>query len=175
MIFTPVPLPGAYVIDLEPYYDTRGFFSRSWDQREFSERGLSASVEQSNISYNRKRGTLRGLHYQLAPYSEVKLVRCTRGAIWDIIVDMRPDSPAYRQSFGIKLTHLNRSVLYVPEGFAHGLITLSAYTEVFYQVSRVYTPEAERGVRWNDPVLKIEWPIPVEVVSDKDANWPDLE
>ena len=174
MIFTPTRLDGAYVIDIEPHADQRGFFARAWCQDEFAAHGLTARPVQANLSYNQLKGTLRGLHYQLPPYAEAKLVRCTRGAIWDVIVDLRPASPTYRQSIGAELTADNHRLLYVPEEFAHGFITLADDTEVTYQVSQAYTPGAERGLRWNDPALCLEWPVPVAVISDKDAHWPDM-
>ena len=173
MIFTPTRLHGAYLIDIEPRPDERGFFARSWAQEEFEARGLNKQPVQANISFNKRQGTLRGMHYQLAPYAETKLVRCTRGAIWDVIVDLRPEAPTYGQSIGAELTADNHRMLYVPEGFAHGFITLADNVEVSYQVSQFYAPGAERGLRWNDPALALEWPVPVQVISEKDAHWPD--
>jgi len=174
MIFTPTQLSGAYLIDLEPHPDERGFFARAWCQHEFEEHGLNGRLAQVNVSYNKKQGTLRGMHYQVRPYAETKLLRCTRGAIWDVIVDLRPGSPTYHQWLGAELTADNRRMLFVPEDFAHGYLTLSDETEVMYQVSEFYTPNAERGLRWDDPALAIEWPAPVQVISDKDARWPYL-
>jgi len=174
MIFTATPLGGAYLIDIERREDERGFFARAWCKQEFEAHGLAARPVQANVSYNKKRGTLRGMHYQIAPHQETKLVRCTRGAIWDVIVDLRPDSPTYRQSIGAELTADNRRMLFVPENFAHGFITLDDDVEVTYQVSQFYSPGAERGFRWNDPALGLHWPIPVQVISEKDAHWPDL-
>ena len=173
MIFTPTRLEGAYLIDIEPRRDERGFFARSWAQEEFAAHGLMAQPVQANISFNKRQGTLRGMHYQVAPYAETKLVRCTRGAIWDVIVDLRAGTATYGQSIGAELTAENHRMLYVPEGFAHGFITLADDVEVTYQVSQFYTPGAERGLRWNDPALGLEWPAPVQVISDKDAHWPD--
>jgi len=173
MIFKETKLKDAYVIEIEKLEDRRGFFARAWCQREFEAHGLVSRVVQANISYNRKKGTLRGLHYQVAPYAETKLVRCTRGAIYDVIVDLRPDSPTYMQWLGVELTAENYKMLYVPEGFAHGFQTLTDETEVTYQVSQFYTPGAEGGVRYNDPAFGIEWPLTVQVISDKDQNWPD--
>lgn len=174
MIFTPTRLTGAYLIDIEPRQDERGFFARAWCQEEFEAHGLNTRPVQANVSFNKRKGTLRGLHYQLAPHAETKLVRCTRGAIWDVMVDLRSDSTTYRQCIGAELTADNHRMLYVPEGFAHGFLTLGDDVEVTYQVSQVYTPGAERGLRWNDPALGVEWPAPVQVISEKDAHWPDL-
>jgi dTDP-4-dehydrorhamnose 3,5-epimerase len=174
MIFTSTLLGGAYLIDIERREDGRGFFARAWCQHEFEAHGLAARPVQTNVSFNKKQGTLRGMHYQIAPHQETKLVRCTRGAIWDVIVDLRPDSPTYRQSIGAELTADNRRMLFVPEDFAHGFITLEDDVEVTYQVSQFYSPGAERGLRWNDPALGLHWPIPLQVISEKDAHWPDL-
>jgi dTDP-4-dehydrorhamnose 3,5-epimerase len=162
------------VVELQLIEDERGFFARAWCEREFSKHNLIAHMVQANISGNRKRGALRGLHYQPAPHAEVKLVRCTRGAIFDVIVDLRPDSAGHGQWLGVELTADNRRMLYVPEGFAHGYQTLANDTEVAYQVSAFYAPDVERGVRWNDPAFGIEWPITHDVVlSEKDRAWPD--
>ena len=176
VIFTETPLPGAFVIDLEMREDERGFFARAWCEDEFREHGLETRVVQCNMSYNNEAGTLRGLHYQLRPHSEVKLVRCTRGAIWDVIVDLREDSPTYKAWFGLELTADNRTMLYVPEQFAHGYVTLAPGTEIFYQVSEFYSPGHEGGIRWNDPAIGIRWPeTEVRVISDKDASHPDFD
>jgi len=175
MIFTETPLKGAFVIDLERRQDERGFFARAWCQNEFGEHGLNTRISQANLSYNYETGTLRGLHFQLPPYAEVKLIRCTRGAIWDVIVDLRKDSPTYKQWFGVELNADNRSMLYVPEDFAHGYLTLAPETETFYQVSEFYTPGSEAGIRWDDPALGIEWPdVPIRAISEKDAAHPDF-
>jgi dTDP-4-dehydrorhamnose 3,5-epimerase len=176
MIFIETKLPGAFVIDVEPIEDDRGFFARAWCRREFSEHGLSTDLAQANMSFNKRKGTLRGMHFQKAPHAEVKLVRCTRGAIYDVIVDLRPGSPTHSRWVGVELTAENRRMLYVPEGFAHGFQTLEDNTEIFYLVSEFYTPESEGGVRWSDPVFDIEWPLgaPTEI-SDKDRSWPDYE
>ncbi len=173
MLFHETRLEGAFVIELEKREDTRGFFARGWCQKEFEDHGLVAQVVQANVSYNRKKGTLRGMHYQVAPVEETKLVRCVRGGIYDVIIDLRPESPTYKQWMGVELTAENYKMLYVPENFAHGLQTLEDDTEVIYQVSQFYTPGAERGIRWNDPAFRIEWPQDIEVISDKDADWPD--
>jgi len=175
MIFTETPLKGAYVIDFKPIKDDRGFFSRAWCQREFEERGLTARVAQCNVSVNHKKGTLRGMHYQIAPYEETKLVRCTKGAIYDVIVDLRPDSESFGKWFGVELSERNHTMLFVPEGFAHGFQTLEDNSEVFYQVSQFYQPGAERGLRWNDPAIGIQWPLKEGLIlSEKDQAWPDF-
>lgn len=171
MRFTGTPLAGAMIVDLEPRVDHRGFFSRTFCAREFEEQGLKATVAQANTSFNHARGTLRGMHYQIPPAAETKLVRCTRGAIWDVIIDMRPDSPTYRQHFGIELSADNHRALYVPEMFAHGYQTLADDTEVTYQVGEFYTPGYERGLRHDDPAFGIRWPIPVTQITEKDASW----
>jgi dTDP-4-dehydrorhamnose 3,5-epimerase len=174
MIFHETKLKGAYIIDPEKREDERGFFARSWCQREFEQHGLVSEAVQANISFNRKKGTLRGMHYQAAPHEETKLVRCTRGAIYDVIIDVREDSPTYRDWIGVELTAGNYRMLYVPKGFAHGFQTLADDAEVVYQVTQFYTPGAERGIRWDDPAIRIDWPLAVQSISDKDANWPVL-
>jgi dTDP-4-dehydrorhamnose 3,5-epimerase len=176
VIFKETPLPGAYVIELEKREDDRGFFARAWCQNEFEEHGLNTRLVQCNLSYNHKSGTLRGMHFQAPPKSEVKLIRCTRGAVWDVIVDLRRNSWTYKHSYGEELTSDNRKMMYVPEEFAHGYITLVPDTETFYQVTEFYSPDHERGIRWNDPAIGIEWPdIEVSVVSEKDAAFPDFK
>ena len=170
MIFTETKLNGAFIIDIEPREDERGFFARSWCEDEFQSHGLNPRLAQCNISFNKKRGTLRGMHYQVAPFAEAKLVRCTMGAIHDVIIDLRPDSPTFKQWISVDLTAENRRALYVPENFAHGFQTLRDNTEVFYQMSEFYHPECARGVRWDDPAFGIRWTLPVEVVSEQDAN-----
>ncbi len=176
MIFTETQLNPAFLVDLERREDERGFFARAWCEKEFGEHGLSTRVVQCNLSFNPRAGTLRGMHYQRAPYEEAKLVRCTRGAIYDVIVDLRPDSPTWKRWLGVELTAENRRMLYVPEGFAHGYQTLADETEVFYQVSEFYTPEAEGGVRWDDPAFAIQWPdVDERIMSEKDKTWPDYE
>jgi len=174
MIFSDTGLPGAVVIELERIADDRGFFARSWCSREFEERGLNGRLVQCNVSRNRARGTLRGMHYQAAPHEEAKLVRCTMGAVYDVIVDVRPESGTYLRSFGAELTAENHRALYVPEGFAHGFLTLTDESEVFYQMSQFYAPESARGLRWNDPLLTIDWPGPVVVIADRDRLYPDF-
>ena len=174
MIFQPTGLAGAYVIAIERLRDERGFFARSFCAREFEDHGLNPSLAQCNISYNRHAGTLRGMHFQAAPFEEAKLVRCTRGAIHDVIIDLRPDSPTFMRHVGVLLTPEERNMLYVPEGFAHGFLTLEDHTEVFYQMSEFYVPGAARGFRWDDPAFAIDWPAPVSVISERDAAYPDF-
>jgi len=174
LIFHETKLPGAYIIDLQPAIDERGFFARTWCEREFLEHGLNPRLSQCNLSYNKERGTFRGMHYQTAPHEEAKLVRCSRGAIYDVIVDLRSDSPTFRRHIGEILTGENRRMLYVPETFAHGFITLEDDTEVSYQMSESYYPDCARGFRWNDPAFDIRLPIDVTVVSDKDRTCPDF-
>lgn len=166
------PLSGAFVIDLSRRGDSRGFFARLFCEEAFAAAGLEANYVQINDSLSSKAGTLRGLHYQLPPFQEVKVVRCIRGALWDCIVDLRPGSPTFKRWFGVILSAENRTMLYVPRGFAHGFVTLSDDAEVIYLVSAPYAPEHERGLRWNDPALAIGWPQQPTEISDKDANWP---
>lgn len=176
MIFTEAPLKGAYRIEIEKYQDERGFFARTWCERELKELGLTSTMKQCNISFNSKRGTLRGLHYQEAPHEEVKIVRCTKGAIFDVIVDLRRDSPTFTHWFAVELNEENRNMLYIPEGFAHGFQTLSNGTEVFYQMSQFYIAQAARGVRWDDPMFGIEWPnVDKRIISDRDQQYPDYK
>jgi dTDP-4-dehydrorhamnose 3,5-epimerase len=175
MIFKETKLQGVYAIHLEPHGDERGFFARSWCRREFEEHGLNPAVVQCNVAFNEKKGTLRGLHYQAAPHPEAKLVRCAHGAIYDVVVDLRPKSPSFRKWIGVVLTAANRNMIYVPEGCGHGLLTLEDKTEVFYQMSEFYYPELSRGVRWNDPVFQVEWPAEPMVISDRDRNYPDFQ
>jgi dTDP-4-dehydrorhamnose 3,5-epimerase len=171
--FLETALRGSFIIELQPQADERGFFARAWCANEFEEHGLQTRMVQANLSGNRTRGTLRGLHYQVAPYEEAKLVRCIRGAIFDVIVDLRVESPTYGQWIGVELTAENRRMLYVPERFAHGFQSLEDDTEIFYQVSQFYTPGAERGIRWDDPSLAIAWPYAEHrVISPKDQSWP---
>lgn len=174
MRFTETPLAGAFVIELEPCEDERGFFARTFCRREFEALGLRAAVAQGNVSYNHRKGTLRGMHWQAAPAAEPKLVRCTRGAIHDVIVDLRPGSPTYLRHFAVELTGENWRSLYVPDLFAHGYLTLTDGAEVSYLVGEFYAPGHERGLRYDDPALGIEWPGAVEVISDKDRAWPLL-
>ena len=174
MIFTETSLPGVYLIDIEPLEDSRGFFARGWCQKEFEAHDLDPVISQMNISFNPHAGTLRGLHYQLEPFAETKTIRCVRGAIFDIAVDMRECSPNYLRWIGHELTAGNRTSLYIPKGFAHGYQTLAPDTELLYSTSEFYSAEAEVGIRYDDPALAIRWPQPVQVISEKDASWPDL-
>lgn len=174
MIFTETKLPGAFVIELQPVEDSRGFFARAWCREEFAQHGLDTRIQQANVSFNKTKGTLRGMHRQEEPFAEVKLIRCTRGAICDVVIDLRPDSPTYMQWTSVELTADNHRMLYIPKNFAHGFQTLDDNTEVTYQVSEVYTPAAERGIRFDDPAFGIKWPLAVEVISDKDRNWADF-
>lgn len=175
MRFLETPLRGAYVIEIERREDERGYFARAWCQHEFEEHGLNPRLVQCNISYNRRAGTLRGMHYQVAPHQEAKLVRCTQGSVFDVIIDLRPASPTFKQHFGITLSAAAHNMLYIPEDFAHGFLTLQDDTEVFYQMSEFYAPDAARGLRWNDPAFAIELPAPVQVISERDAAYPDFE
>jgi len=175
MVFTSTGMPPAVVVDPEPHVDQRGFFARSWCRREFEAHGLNSSLVQCSISHNLVKGTLRGLHYQAAPYAEAKLVRCTAGAICDVIIDLRPGSLTFKRHMAITLSADNRRALYVPEGFAHGFLTLADNSEVLYQMSQFYEPVASRGVRWNDPAFGIEWPDRVRVISERDRTYPDFE
>lgn len=172
MLIQPTPLAGAALIDLKLLEDDRGFFARSFCRQEFIDAGLEPMVEQSNMSYNHKAGTLRGMHYQREPHGETKLIRCFRGAVYDVIVDLRPESETFLQHFGVELSEDNRSSLFIPRNFAHGYITLTDRAEVHYQVSTAYTPGAEQGLRFDDPVLGIQWPSQPVVVSQKDRSWP---
>jgi dTDP-4-dehydrorhamnose 3,5-epimerase len=171
MIFTPTKLVGAFLVDLEERRDERGFFARAFCAREFEAHGLVPTVVQTNMSFNHKAGTLRGMHYQIAPATETKYIRCLRGAIHDVIVDLRPDSPTYLQHLAVDLTAENRRALYVPALFGHGFQTLADDTEVLYEVSAYYTPELERGARYDDPAFGITWSRPVSVISPKDLSW----
>ena len=175
MIINRTPIEGVAIIDLELREDDRGFFARSFDSSEFAAAGLEPAVDQCNISYNHKAGTLRGMHFQIAPHPEAKLVRCIRGSLVDIIVDMRPDSSTRLQHVAVELSAANRRSFYVPPYFAHAYLTLEDETEVLYQVSGSYAPAAERGLRWDDPALGIDWPVPVTTISAKDASWPLLD
>jgi dTDP-4-dehydrorhamnose 3,5-epimerase len=173
MIFRDTELAGVYLIDPERLEDHRGFFARVWCKRELLQRGLMAELSQSNMSFTHRRGTLRGLHLQRPPHGEVKIVRCTRGMIYDVVVDLRPDSPTYKRWVGAHLSEDNCSLLYVPEGCAQGFVTLRDNTEIYYHTSEFYHPESATGVRYNDPEFAIRWPIPVSVASQQDEQWPD--
>jgi dTDP-4-dehydrorhamnose 3,5-epimerase len=175
MKFSPAKLPGIWIIDLERHEDERGFFARTWCREEFAARGLNPGLVQCNISFNNKQGTLRGMHFQTAPHAEAKTVRCHRGAIYDVAIDLRADSPTFKQWFGMELNQENGRMLYIPEGFAHGFQTLRDQTEVFYQMSETFHPESARGVRWNDPAFQIDWPETGErIISERDAGYPDF-
>ena len=176
MIFTETKLQGVYIIDLKKIEDDRGFFARAYCQKEFAEHGIELNWAQANLANSKERGTLRGLHYQKTPFAEAKLMRCIRGAIYDVIVDLRPDSPSYMQWLGVELTAENRRALFIPEGFAHGYLVLEDDSDTFYPTSQFYTPEAEAGVRWNDPAFGIEWPFTNDlIITEKDQSWPDYE
>ncbi len=172
MRFVSTELEGAWIVEPERQSDDRGFFARAWCQKGFAERGLNANLVQCNISFNRYQGTVRGMHYQKPPHEEAKLVRCTAGAIFDVIVDLRPKSTTYLQHFGVRLDSSERNALFVPEGFAHGFQTLEDSTEVLYQMSIEYRPESATGLRWSDPAIQIEWPLPISVISAKDSRLP---
>ena len=174
MKFSQTPLAGAYVVDIDRNEDERGFFGRVFCQDEFRALGLFTEIAQSNVSWNSCRGTLRGLHYQLAPHAEAKIVRCTRGTVWDVIVDLRDSSPTRLRWHAVELSAENRLSLYVPEGFAHGFQTLTDDVELLYQMSAFYHAESARGLRWNDPVVGIEWPLPDAIMSERDRTYPFL-
>jgi dTDP-4-dehydrorhamnose 3,5-epimerase len=174
MIFHETKLSGVFEVSLEPRRDERGFFARSWCQKEFESQGLNSRLVQCDISFNARRGTLRGMHYQADPYPEDKLVRCTKGAIYDVVLDLRPQSATFRQWIGVSLTSDNYDMLYIPRGCAHGFLTLEDQAEVFYQMSEFYHPELAQGVRWNDPAFGIGWPAEVLVISDRDRTYPDF-
>lgn len=175
MIFVETNLRGAFLIEPDLFEDERGFFARTWSREEFEGRGLDARLAQCALSYNRRGGTLRGMHYQREPHAQAKLVRCTRGAVYDVIVDLRPGSPTFTRWIAAELTASNRRALYVPAGFAHGYQALEDDTEVAYQVTEDYRPEAEAGVRWDDPAFGIRWPLEVSVISARDRSYPDFE
>lgn len=175
MHFTELSMTGAFLIEPEPIADARGFFARSFCREEFSVRGLNPVVAQCNFSFNQREGTLRGLHFQKPPHAEAKLVRCTRGSLYDVIVDLRPRSATFLQWQAFELSASNRLMLYVPEGLAHGFVTLEDNTEVFYQMSEEYRPEHAAGVRWNDPAFRIDWPLQNPILSEKDASYDDYQ
>jgi dTDP-4-dehydrorhamnose 3,5-epimerase len=175
MIFHETKLQGVFEIHPEPHPDERGFFARSWCQQEFASHRLNPKVVQCSVSFNTRKGTLRGLHYQAAPFPETKVVRCTRGSIYDVVVDLRPQSPTFHDWIAVVLTATNRHMVYVPEGCAHGFLTLEDETEVFYQISEFYHAELTRGVRWDDPAFRIVWPGVVEAISERDRTYPNLE
>jgi len=175
MIFTETPLQGAYLIDLDILEDERGFFARSWCKKEFESHHLNHNLVQCNISFNKKKGILRGMHYQEKPYAEAKLVRCTRGSIYDVIIDIREDSPTFMSWHSVELTADNRRALYIPEDFAHGFQTLENDTEVLYQMSEYYHPEHAKGIRWNDPAISIDWPLHATTISNQDSEYSDFQ
>jgi dTDP-4-dehydrorhamnose 3,5-epimerase len=172
--FSKTKLRGAFIVEPIRHEDVRGFFAQSWSLREFEAHGLSASIAECNISFNARRGTLRGMHFQRPPYAQAKLVRCTRGTIYDVIVDLRVDSPTFKQWVSVELTERNRLMLFVPEGFAHGFQTLEDNTEVFYQVSSGYAPDYADGVRYNDPAFRINWPDAERTIIPRDEQYPDF-
>ncbi len=175
MIFFETKLSGVFEIHLQPQTDERGFFARSWCRKEFESHGLNSKRAQCNVSFNTRKGTLRGMHYQAAPYAETKVVRCTRGAIFDVVLDLRPQSPTFKDWIAAVLTAENRNMIYVPEGCAHGFLTLKDESEVFYEMSEFYNAESARGVRWDDPAFRIAWPEKVEVISARDRTYPNFE
>jgi dTDP-4-dehydrorhamnose 3,5-epimerase len=174
MILEDTRIAGVVIVRPDRLEDDRGFFARTWDEDEFAARGLSAHVVQCSISFNRSRGTLRGLHYQAAPHEESKLVRCTAGAIFDVAVDLRPDSPTFKDWVGVELSADNRVALYIPEGCAHGFLTLADDSEIYYQMTEPYAPGTGRGARWDDPAFGIEWPGEVLVIHERDRTYPDF-
>lgn len=174
MIFSPTPIPSAFLIEIEPHGDERGFFARTVCVEEFARHGLNGQFAQQSVSWNSRRGTLRGLHYQVAPYEEIKLVRVTKGAIFDVILDLRRDSAHYLRWHAVELTADNRRTLYIPKGVAHGFQTLEEGSEVFYQISQAYIPGHSYGVRWNDPAFAIDWPLADPILSERDASYPDF-
>ena len=175
MRFLPTQFEDAKIVELDRLEDPRGYFARTWCQREFADLGMNPHLVQTNVSFNWQRATLRGMHYQLAPHAEAKLVRCTRGAIYDVIVDLRRDSDTYGRWEGFELSDQNLRSLYVPEGFAHGFLTLVDNTEIHYQMSEFFEPESARGFHWNDPSIAIQWPLEVQVISPRDENFPSLD
>jgi dTDP-4-dehydrorhamnose 3,5-epimerase len=172
MTFTESKITGAWIIDIAPITDHRGFFAMTWLPDQLSERGMNPALAQCNLAFNFKRGTLRGMHFQKAPHAQAKIIRATRGALLDVIVDLREDSATYRQWDAVELTADNRRMLYMPEGIAHGYLTLADDTEAYYHASSPWVPAAESGVRWDDPAFAIAWPFPPTVISDKDQRWP---
>jgi dTDP-4-dehydrorhamnose 3,5-epimerase len=175
MIFTETKLRGAFIIELQRFEDIRGFFARSWSERDFAEHGIKTRLAEANISFSKSKGTLRGMHFQTAPHAQAKLVRCTMGAIYDVIIDLRPDSETFAQWIAVELTAANHLMLYVPEGFAHGFQTLEDNTEVFYQVSDIYAPQYAGGVRWNDAAFGIKWPEDELIMIPRDQQYPDFK
>ncbi len=175
MIFQDTKLRGVREVNLEPTPDERGFFARTWCKKEFEESGLNSRLVQCSVSFNTRKGTLRGMHFQVSPHAEAKLVRCIKGAIYDVVIDLRPESRTYREWIAVLLTADKRNMVYIPEGCAHGFLTLADESEVFYQMSEFYSPDSARGVRWDDPAFQIIWPDAVEVISERDRTYPDFE
>lgn len=175
MIMQETKLPGAYLITPDKISDNRGFFGRLLCAKELRDKGLNATILQSNIGVSHKKGTLRGLHFQMEPHREVKIIRCTKGAVYDVIVDLRPESKTYKNWYGVELTADNYAMLYVPEGFAQGYLTLTDDAEIYYNTSQYYAPKVATGVRYNDPAFNIKWPIGLNVISDQDKSWPDYQ
>lgn len=174
MVFIGTHLKGVFLVEPKRLEDERGFFARTWCKEEFAAHGFNSRLVQCSISFNRRKGTLRGMHYQVAPYGECKLVRCTLGSVYDVVLDLRSDSPTFKQWVAVQLTSSNRRMIYIPEGMAHGFQTLEDSTEVFYQMSEFFQPESARGVRWNDPAFGIEWPIAEPIISARDGSYPDF-
>jgi dTDP-4-dehydrorhamnose 3,5-epimerase len=175
VIFTETAIPGCFLIQIEPIWDERGFFARTWCEMEFREHGLNSSLRQASLSFNFKKGTLRGMHYQVGGSQEAKLIRCISGSIFDVVIDLRKDSPAFARHIGVLLSAENPQMVYIPEGCAHGYQTLADKTELFYQISQFYNADLSRGVRWNDPVFAIAWPLPDPIVSSRDQSFPDFD
>ncbi len=174
MIFKKTKLNDVYIIKIEPKVDERGFFARSWCKKEFSDQGLESNYVQTNLSFNKSKGTLRGMHYQVEPYGEVKLVRCLKGSIYDVVIDLRKESSTYLGWMGVELDDKNRDMLYIPKGFAHGFLTLKDDTEIFYQMSEYYKPTAVSGLRYDDPKFNISWPIAIKQIAEKDNDWQNF-
>lgn len=175
MTFTETLLPGSFLVQLEPIRDERGYFARTWCENEIREHGLNPSIRQTSVSFNLKKATLRGMHYQIGDSAEAKLIRCLSGAIFDVIIDLRRNSATFAKHYGVVLSAQDPTMLYVPEGFAHGFETLADNTEIFYQISQFYSPERSRGIRWNDQAFAINWPLPDPIVSVRDQNFPDFD
>ena len=175
MIFIETALKGAVLIEPEKHKDERGFFARTWCSKEMAAQGLNAHLSQCNISFNRKKGTLRGMHFQAPPYAEAKLVRCTAGSVYDVIIDIRAESATFKQWYAIELSAANYKMLYIPKNFAHGFLTLENNTEVFYQMSEFYHPDHARGIRWNDAAFSVKWPAEISLISEKDQSYPDFK
>ena len=175
VIFNETAIPGVFEIEIEPHLDERGFFARTWCQREFQAHGLNSNFVQCSLSFNSRKGTLRGMHYQAAPHAETKIVQCTRGSVFDVVIDLRPDSPKFKKHCAVVLTADKHNMVYVPAGCAHGFLTLEDNTAVFYQISEFHDPGAARGVRFDDPAFRISWPAKVEVISERDRKYPGFE